>query len=237
MRPVDDGAYDELLAAGLHETRRPLALAQGYLEMIRDGSLGSLTSEQRRALDRIDEKVAEARAQLDRIHVISRLQRDSVDAVDVVLEDEVRHAVERGTAKADLLGGRVSFTPDGKTRARVDRALLTQVLDNLVDNALTYTDGPPCAWVEVTTSPSPAVRVHDSGFGFTKAAAEHAFDPGYREHPEDSRRPGTGLGLYLSRSAAERMGGSLVLENTRPGAGSTFCLQLAPASPQPGATT
>ncbi len=232
MARGDDTSYDDLLAAGLHETRRPLALAQGYLEMLRDGSLGSLSSEQRRALDRVEEKVAEARGQLDRIQVISRLQRHSVDAVDVVLEDEVRHAVARGSAKADLLGGCVQFTPDGRTRARVDRALLTQVLDNLVDNALTYTEPPPCAWVEVVPTPAPSVRVHDAGFGFSETAAAHAFDPGYRAHPEDSRRPGTGLGLYLSRSAAERMGGSLRLESTRPGAGSTFRLELTP--PRPG---
>lgn len=228
MPSLDEASYQDLMAEGVHESRRPLALAHGYVEMLRDGSLGALNENQQRALNRIDEKVAEARAQLERIHVISRLQRDSVDAVDVVLEDEVRRAVARGTAKADLLGGQVHFTSDKRTRAHADRALLTQVLDNLVDNALTYTDSPPSACIEVRATPRPSVLVHDTGFGVSAGGAAHLFEAGYRAHPDDGRRPGSGLGLYLSRRAAERMGGSLELQSSRLGAGSTFLLQLPP---------
>lgn len=228
MPPLDEASYEDLLAEGVHETRRPLALAHGYVEMLRDGSLGALNDNQQRALDRIDEKVTEARGQLDRIRVISRLQRDSVDPVDVVLEDEVRQAVARGSAKADLLGGQVRFIPNGNTRAHVDRALLTQVLDNLVDNALTYTDAVPSACLEICATPRPSIRVRDTGFGFSDAVADHLFEAGYRVHPDDTRRPGSGLGLYLSRRAAERMGGSLELESSEAGTGSTFLLELAP---------
>lgn len=229
LPPLDEASYGDLLAAGVHETRRPLALAHGYVEMLRDGSLGRLNANQRKALERIDEKVAEARAQLERIHVISRLQRDSVEPVDLVLEDEVRQAVSRGAAKADLLGGQVHFSPGGPTRAHADRALLTQVLDNLVDNALTYTDSVPSACIEVDATPRPLVRVRDQGFGFSDVGAAHLFEAGFRAHPDDSRRPGSGFGLYLSRRAAERMGGTLRLEATRLGAGSTFVLLLRPA--------
>ncbi len=229
MPSLDEASYEDLMAEGAHETRRPLALAHGYVDMLRDGSLGALNDNQRRALDRIGEKIAEARGQLERIHVLARLQRDAVDAVDVVLEEEVRQAVARGTAKADLLGGQVHFTPGGRTKAHCDRALLTQVLDNLVDNALTYTNSPPSACLEIRATPRPAVLVHDTGFGVSVAGAAHLFEAGYRGRPDDGRRPGSGLGLYLSRRAAERMGGSLQLASSRPGAGSTFLLELAPA--------
>lgn len=230
MADPERSPYDDLMAAGVHETRRPLALAHGYLDMLRDGSLGALNPRQRRALDRIEEKVTEARGQLDRINVINRLQRDTVNPVDLILEDEVRDAIARAVPKADLLGGRLHLSADdGPTRVRADRSLLAQVLDNLLDNALTYSDGPPCAWVEVSAEPRPAVRVHDAGLGFSSAAAARAFEPGYRARPDDDQRPGSGLGLHLSRSAARRMGGSLALERTRPGAGSTFLLELTPS--------
>lgn len=230
VAPTCGPDYHELMAVGIHEARRPLALAHGYLQMLLDGSLGDLPDQQDRALQRIGEKLAEARAQLDRIEVVTRLQQPSIETVDVVLEDEVRDAVARGAAKADLLGGRLEFAPHGETRARVDRTLLTQVLDNLIDNALTYSDGPPHAWVEISDSAPPSVRVTDSGPGFSAEAAAHAFDRGYRAHPEDEQRPGSGLGLYLSRSAAERMGGSLRLEASPPRGGASFVLELSEAS-------
>lgn len=217
--------YQELMAVGIHEARRPLALAHGYLQMLLESSAG----DHNLALQRIGEKLAEARGQLDRIEVVARLQRPSIETVGVVLEDEVEEAVARGAAKADLLGGRLEFAPGGETRACADRTLLTQVLDNLIDNALTYSTPPPRARVEIFDAPGPSIRVVDSGPGFSPESALHAFDRGYRAHPEDDQRPGSGLGLYLSRSAAERMGGSLRLEAPRPGAGASFVLQLAPA--------
>ena len=234
---VNDTPSDDLLTAGFHEAQRPLALIQGYLAILQHESLGALSAQQQRALYRIGEKVAEACDQLERIHAIARLHRDSIDVVHLVLEDEVRLAVERGTAKADLLTGSLRFTPNQTTRVRADRVLLRQILDNLIDNALTYTDFPPAVWIEVDATPRPSVRIHDSGQGFSPAAATRAFEAGYRVHPQDVRRPGSGLGLNLSRRAASRMGGSLELEETHEGTGSTFLLQLSPVTGSVSAAT
>lgn len=225
--PTDETEYHDLLAAGVHEARRPLALIRGYVETLRDGSLGPLSADQGHALQRIAEKVAEVRAQLDRIDVVARLQRPVIHTVDVVLEDEVRQAVERGAAKADLLGGRLDFESAKQTNARADRTLLTQILDNLIDNALTYARDRPSARVEVLDGATPAIRVSDTGPGLSPEAAARAFERGYREHPEDDDRPGSGIGLYLSRNAAERMGGSLELDPPEDGTGASFVLRLA----------
>ena len=133
----------DLFTAGLHELRRPIALARGYLEMVQEGSLGYLNGAQRRALERVQHKLTEARALLDRFDTTVRLEAHQLDPQPLELQEEVQRAVRRGDARAELLGGSVELGPlERRVSIVADRVLLQRILDNLIDNALTYSDLP-----------------------------------------------------------------------------------------------
>jgi signal transduction histidine kinase len=118
--------------------------------------------------------------------------------------------------------------PDDVGAASGDRDRIQQVLVNLLDNAVKYGDSP----VKVQAyGIDGAIRicVADNGRGIALAEQPRIFEKFYRADPHLARSPGgTGLGLYISRELARRMGGTLDL-TSEPGAGATFVVELPQA--------
>lgn len=121
-----------------------------------------------------------------------------------------------------------SRVPEGLPLVRADAVLLSQLLANLLDNALKYSEGE----VELTVEPHDTrleVCVKDRGPGVAEAEREAIFQPYVRG--DRSGRRGTGLGLAVCRAIAQAHGAQLLLR-PRAGGGSSFCLQLS-IEPQP----
>jgi signal transduction histidine kinase len=229
----DGSRAADVLAEVTHETRRPLGLARGYLSLVVEEQLGSLNDLQRERLRRVDEKLAEAQSELEnRLVLLGRLERDEVrggtqlEPIDLL--GEVECAMERARVRVDLVSGRLELRhAPPPIRARADGALLSRVLDNLLENALLYAEGPPSVTVEVGAGAGgrPFVRVLDEGTGMTSQVAARVFEEGFRGLASG---PGSGLGLWLSRRAAGQMHARLELESTEPGRGTVFRLELQP---------
>jgi two-component system phosphate regulon sensor histidine kinase PhoR len=154
-----------------------------------------------------------------------RLERDRFDVAEVV-----RNAVE---AVRPRLPGAISITMRAKsngTAAVGDRDRMAQVLLNLIDNAIKYS--PRGGDVVVSTErvgDAVRVAVEDEGIGIPQSEQTAIFEKFYRGDPQLRHAPsGTGLGLYVSRELVRRMGGRIGVDS-RPGAGSTFFVELPAA--------
>jgi signal transduction histidine kinase len=109
-----------------------------------------------------------------------------------------------------------------------DAGRVGRILDNLINNGLTYSVRPPRLSITVSGEGDRAVaRVADNGAGIPENERERVFDRFHRANEGAFRSvPGTGLGLFISRQLAEGHGGSLVVESSTPGPGTTFGLAL-----------
>jgi signal transduction histidine kinase len=139
---------------------------------------------------------------------LAEILRDSVAAAEIG-QDEVRLDVELPAALPSVHG---------------DAERLRQLVDNLISNAIKYSDsGGEVRVAASADNGAVVVRVTDSGPGISRDHQQQIFEKFGRAGV--SAKPGTGLGLFLSRSFAEAHGGTLDVESS-PGEGATFTLRL-----------
>ena len=214
-----------------HELRTPLSVLGGYLSMLSDGSLGAVPRGWESPLRILMAKTRELNGLVDDLLEASRIESGAARPVrsQIDLREVVNDAVERARPRADLLGAEIgaSLTSDG-LRVEADPAEVGRILDNLINNGLTYTARPPRLSVSLAGDSDRAlVRVADNGVGIREDELDRVFDRFHRSSdPAFADVRGTGLGLYISRQLAQRYRGDLIVESSKPGDGTVFTLAL-----------
>ena len=200
-----------------HQIRTPLTALRLGLERALLTPGADLAEAARVALDRIDR----VESTVDELMARARDTLAPVGPTDVAAL--VRQAAtERWAELARARRRELLIGPATGLSAAASPAVLHQVLDVLVDNALRHGAGTVTVRTRAATDGGVAVEVSDEGPGFDQAALAAAF------HRGDARARGTGIGLALARSLAESIGGRLVI--TEPGPGPAVAL-LLPAWP------
>jgi signal transduction histidine kinase len=215
----------EFLRLASHELRGPLTVIRGYLSLVLDGSVGSADETTLRPLRIVQGKVGEMDAIITQMLEAARLEDSSLllKSERFDLADLVAEAVGRSRDP-----GRVKFhRPEMEVPVNADRDRTLTILGNLVDNGLKYS--PAGGDVTITADvmgDRVVVGVADRGIGIAKEDLGVLFSRFGRVVPaEHAAIAGTGLGLYLSRELARRLGGDVTVE-TELGHGSTFTLNL-----------
>jgi signal transduction histidine kinase len=228
-------AKSAFLNLAAHELRTPISVLGGYLSMLADGSLGDNPTAWRRSVEILTGKTRELKSLVDQLLEASRLEGKAGSRLAAIdLGEVARQAVERARARADLLDAEVDLQiPNEPTLVAGDPVQLGRLLDNLINNGLTYTLRPPRVSVSVAIEHGQGIlRVTDDGVGIPESEREAVFERFHRgKHPSFSDVPGTGLGLFISRQVATGHRGNLVVERSDPASGTVFALTLplAPA--------
>ena len=223
-------ARDTFLSVASHELRTPLTPLSLKLEMLAREARGALpspfaqrvlgyTEATRRQVTRLSSLVSDlldvSRIAAGRFTVV----REPVDLAAVV-----REVVARAEPQAQRAGSRLTLEAPESLAAESDRLRFDQVVTNLVDNAIKYGDGKPIH-VRLTSEPGWAVMtVSDEGIGIDPAKLDVIFGR-YERAVSERHYGGLGLGLYISRTVVEAMGGTVSAESER-GAGSSFEVRL-----------
>jgi len=228
----------DFLNLAAHELRTPLTVIRGYLAMLREGSFGPVPPSWRPPLEVLVDKSDELGHLVDNLLLAARLETAQVPslAAPVELNQLVAAAVNRARSRARQLGADLRF--EGARRPMVvsaDPDHLARIIDALLANALAFSEDE--RWVRVRVRPATGgqarVEVEDRGRGIAPEDAERVFERFYRVWEGTPGGAGTGLGLYIGRELATRVGGTLVLERSAPGAGSLFVLSLAEVEAPP----
>jgi two-component system phosphate regulon sensor histidine kinase PhoR len=213
-----------------HELRTPLTAIRGFAETLRGSEL---SAEQRRQyLDVILRHADRLTALIEDLLELSRIEGGTRE---LVLESTDVAALARGLIQdlkprldAKRLRGELRAEP--VPRALADRRALEQVLLNLLDNAIKYSE--PGGRIELVVSDSPTgvrIDVTDTGIGIPEADRARIFERFYRVEKARSRDlGGTGLGLAIVKHLVQAQDGEVSV-TSREGQGSTFTVRLPAA--------
>jgi PAS domain S-box-containing protein len=233
-----DRRKDEFLAMLAHELRNPLAPIRTAAQVLR--LLAPTDPRLREAGDVIDRQVRHMGRLVDDLLDVARIARGKLhlrkEPLDLV--GLVRQGVEDHRTAFDARGVTLTaVAPDMPVTVSGDATRLAQILDNLLTNALKFTE--PDGQVTVTVAaPGPgeaALVVRDTGAGLEPELRARLFEPfSQADRTLDRTLGGLGLGLAIARGLAELHGGRIRADSPGAGQGATFTVTL-PAATEPPA--
>jgi PAS domain S-box-containing protein len=217
----------EFLGLMSHELRTPLNAILGYAAALRDKMFGDINPQQEEALGKVESQSYDLLAMITSVLEATRIESEalSVDRQDLDLVeffDELRTSYQIPPKSLEL----VWDYPGRMPIVKADRVKIKHILQNLINNAIKFTEKGRVVITARTTGRTLVLTVRDSGIGIAPENVAEIFGM-FRQVDSSDTRPygGVGLGLYLVKKFADLLGGSIDVASV-PGRGSTFTVTL-----------
>lgn len=227
----------DFVSMASHELRTPLTSIIGYLSVFMDENRSKLEASQKAFLDRISISAKQLASLIDNLLSVSKVERGALNMTaapldwtktltQAVHENQLQALQKNITLQLKLSSGNTPFV-------LADPIRINEVINNLIGNAINYTQGGGKITVSAKVEGSEVITsVSDTGIGIPPEAISHLFTKFFRVSgalDKSSNSKGTGLGLYISKSIIDLHHGRIWVESTL-GKGSTFYFSVPIAS-------
>src|SRR5438067_7992582 len=213
-----------------HELRTPLTPIKVQLHLLQGAHASGDREKQKKATEMLERNVGRIAGLIDELLEVARMQAGNLklDKGELELDATLAEALEsfRDVAKQNGVEGETKLEPH--VHVNGDARRLTQVMYNLLNNALKFTPEGGHITVDAHQENGQAVvRVTDTGIGIKPEDIGRLFEPFSQVHDTMERtNSGTGLGLYICKGIIEGHGGQIWCDSPGPGKGTTFAFAL-----------
>ncbi len=225
---IHDNMQKEFINVAAHELRTPIMPILGEAELIEndisDNEFASVSKEQISSIIRNAKRLDRLAADILDVTNIEgkslKLNKSTFDIDEILSElvTEYSRHIENDQSKNKRL--KISYEPI-HARIFADRYRITQVISNIINNAIKFTDQGSIAIEGTMSSNELTIKIIDTGKGIDKEIVNRLFDKFVSRSEQ-----GTGLGLFISKNIMESHGGTIIGYNNENGIGATFVFTL-----------
>ena len=226
-----DKLKSEFLSFASHQIKAPMTVVKGYAQLITDGSFGAVSAPVQEIVEKI--KLSSDRMiglvdtflnlrRIDEGKISYHMESLDVSALTAAIVDEMHQLADRKHLRLILEPAARTWT------VTADSQHLRQVILNLIDNAIKYTDtGTVTVSMKAGEHPGTVrIDVTDTGRGISRELAPKLFEQFSRDQSVSKEIAGTGLGLYIAKQIIEAHKGHIWASSPGPNKGSTFSVEL-----------
>jgi signal transduction histidine kinase len=220
------------VALAVHELRTPLTMLRGYIEVIEDELSDKLDPEMRGFVHKMQASSEQLSSFVNNILSVAKVENNQLELnlKENSWSDSLRQATEIMELRARVNNKKIVYEiAQDLPSVGIDKFGMTEVICNLLDNAIKYSNKNDQIIVSSRLLQDGMVEttVQDFGIGIPQSVLPNLFEKFYRNHRTRSQIGGTGLGLYLCKAIVKAHGGEIWVRS-KEGEGTTFGFTIPP---------